>query len=71
MKAQISAEMILLMVVLLAVVAIVASNLLQSTEKASQAVESSSSKVIEGVSDICVKDEQCASGQCVNGICKQ
>ena len=72
MKAQISAEMILLLVVLLAVVALVASNLMSSSEKAGEAFANSSNKIIEGASRTCVVDDQCETGeQCINGLCKE
>lgn len=71
MKAQISAEMILLLVVLLAVVALVATNLMSSAKKASSAVENSTEKIVQGLSNTCVSDEQCPSGRCVNGFCEE
>ena len=72
MKAQLSAEMILLLVVLLAVVAMVASNLMNSSEKASEAFTNSTDKVIDATSKTCVMDEQCSENErCVNGLCKQ
>ncbi len=70
MRAQLSAEMILIMVVLLAVVAIVASNLMSSSEKAGETFSNTSNKVIEGAAKSCVLDEQCDAGEkCINGRC--
>ena len=72
MKAQLSAEMILLLVVLLAVVALVASNLMSSSEKASEAFTNSTNKVIDATSKTCVMDEQCGEDEkCINGLCRQ
>ena len=72
LKAQVSAEMILLLVVLLAVVALVASNLMTTSEKAGETFTNSSNKIIEGASNTCVMDEQCQEGEkCINGICKE
>ena len=72
MKAQLSAEMILLLVVLLAIVALVASNLMSSSEKAGEAFTNSSNKIIEGSSKTCIMDEQCGEGErCINGLCRE
>ena len=71
MKAQISAEMILLLVVLLAIVALVANNLMSASQKGGEAVQGAANKVIEGANMTCVNDAQCPQGmECVEGICQ-
>ena len=72
MRLQISAEMILLLVVILAIVALVAQNLMSTSQQAGEAFTNSSEKIIEGASNTCITDNQCPEGQyCINGLCQE
>jgi uncharacterized protein (UPF0333 family) len=71
MKGQLSAEMIILVVVILAIVAIVASTLISSAKDTSGSVTNATTKISESLGDICIKDADCGSGRaCVQGECQ-
>jgi uncharacterized protein (UPF0333 family) len=77
MKGQLSAEMLILIVVILAVVAIVASQLLSTAQAGGDQVKSqgdsilgkadAASKAKQG--EFCVKAEDCLSGSCYQNSC--
>lgn len=77
MKGQMSAEMLILIVVVLALVAIVATQLLNTAEKSSQKIESQSQAIMEKTDaavkvksgGFCVKDEECLGGKCFENAC--
>jgi len=72
MKAQLSAEMLILIVVILAVVALVASQLTKTTEKTGKSLETQSDIIINRSEaavkakpgEFCSDDGQCLSGSC-------
>ena len=72
MKGQLSAEMLILIVVLLAVVALVASQLTKTTEKTGKSLEAQSNIIVERSEaavkskegEFCSEDNQCLSGSC-------
>ena len=72
MRGQLSAEMLILIVVVLAVLAIVASQLLSTAEEGSQQAEAQSQQIFEqarqqargDVGDSCIRDDQCESNLC-------
>ncbi len=70
MKAQISAEMIILLVALLALVALVANNLINAGKTASNAVVTKTNKIADTIQNTCIVDSDCDSGTCVNGTCQ-
>ena len=71
-KGQLSAEMLLLIVVILAIVAIVAGNLMKSAKQAGKAMQNQSTSILSisedaskgDTGDPCVSDDQCKSGTC-------
>ena len=71
-KAQLSAEMLILIVVILAVIAMAASQLFKTTEKTGQAVENQGNVIIERSEaavkaksgEFCTDDKQCLSNNC-------
>ena len=72
MRGQLSAEMLILIVVILAIVALVASQLTKTTEKTGAALENQSNTIVERSEEavkarsgeFCTKDEQCLSANC-------
>lgn len=79
MRAQLSAEMLILIVVVLAVIALVASQLLKTAKVSSEKVENQSESIFwkaeqetkskEG--EPCKDDADCKIGlQCVNNVCE-
>lgn len=72
MKAQLSAEMLILIVVVLAIVALVASQLTKATEKTGRGLETQSDIIINRSEatvkarpgEFCSEDSQCLSNQC-------
>lgn len=70
MKGQLSAEMLILIVVILAVAAIVANQLITGAKNTSDTVDSQSQAVLDKTTeamkgksgDFCTKDEQCLDG---------
>ena len=71
MKGQISAEMIVLLVVILALVALVATNLMKSAETLGGGIEEKMNKTAEAIAQSCTVDLECPSGKtCVNGRCQ-
>lgn len=77
MKGQLSAEMLILIVVVLAVVAIVATQLLKTAEKSGEAIDAQSQAILDKSEaaikakkgDFCVKDEDCLSNKCFENSC--
>lgn len=77
MRGQLSAEMLILIVVVLAVLAIVASQLLRTAEEGSERIEEESQDIFEQASeqskamegDYCNEDEDCESGLCSSNRC--
>ena len=72
-KGQLSAEMLVVLVVILGLAVILASTLMKSASKAANAadqktnavLEASNSSVVNGVSgDYCAADSDCASNSC-------
>ena len=68
-KGQLSAEMIILLLVILAIVAVVASNLLSTSKTAGETFSNKSQQMISNVNNICITDEDCDGGKCINGQC--
>ncbi len=72
MKGQLSAEMLLLIVVILAVVAIVATHVLSSAREAGSQISEQSEDLYEKVDtgmkaregEFCTEDDDCLSGRC-------
>jgi FtsZ-interacting cell division protein ZipA len=70
-KAQLSAEMILLVVIIIAIIAIVASNLFSTAKKTSDVFERKVENLTKNVESMCITDLDCNEGErCVDGICK-
>lgn len=73
MKGQLSAEMIILVVVVLAIVAIAASTLISSAKSTSGTVTNTTEKITESLSYSCVRDADCSNlgtdFKCVQGEC--
>ncbi|MGV8176378.1 MAG: class III signal peptide-containing protein [Candidatus Bilamarchaeaceae archaeon] len=78
MKGQISAEMLILLVVVLAIVALAAMTMMGSAKKASEGVQGKTEEIVSGVDEVakgdsgaaCVKDANCRSNSCYNNICQ-
>lgn len=79
MKGQLSAEMLLLIVVILAIVAIAATQLIGSAKHTSKTINDQTNKIIQKannsmlgqVNDVCVNNEDCRSRlTCQSGVCK-
>jgi Tfp pilus assembly protein PilV len=72
MKAQLSAEMLILLVILLGVAVILASTMMQSAGKASQKIEQKTDAILAkadagsggAAGDPCASGADCASGSC-------
>ena len=77
MKGQLSAEMLLLIVVLLAVVAIVATHVMSSAKEAGSQITEQSEELYEKIDtgmcsedgEPCVTDDDCCSGGCTDYRC--
>ena len=70
-KGQLSAEMVILLVVVIAVIAIVASNLFKGAKTASHGFENKVSNMTANMNQTCFTDMDCPSGQsCVDGRCQ-
>lgn len=77
MKGQLSAEMLILIVVILAVVAIIANQLIGTAQKTSASIGTQSTAILERTNeavkatpgDFCVKSEDCKSGRCNDNVC--
>ncbi|RME79973.1 MAG: class III signal peptide-containing protein [Methanobacteriota archaeon] len=70
MRGQISAEMVILLVIIIAVVAIVASNLFSGTKTASTAFKNKVESVAGNINSTCFTDVDCGEGSsCVDGKC--
>ena len=78
MKGQLSAEMLLLIVVILAIVAIVATQLIGSAKHTSKTIQNQTTSIIQkandnikgDLGDVCVSDDDCKSGLACNaGVC--
>lgn len=77
MKGQLSAEMLILIVVVLAVLAIVATQVLGIAQQGSEQVGKESKDIFQRAADTklsegstCQEDEECASNYCSNGYCQ-
>jgi len=71
MRGQLSAEMIVLLVVILALVALVASYLTSSGQTIGEAVEKKANATAEYLERTCFDDADCPPGQeCVRGMCQ-
>ncbi|MBI2079876.1 class III signal peptide-containing protein [Candidatus Micrarchaeota archaeon] len=76
-KGQLSAEMLILIVVILAILAIVATQLLNTAQKSSEKIESQSTAILEKTEkavkgkegSFCVNDDECLSGSCIDNTC--
>lgn len=79
-KAQISTEMIIILAVLLALVLIVATKLQETAKKGTEQIASEEQSIFatinqttgiakKGSGEICVSDNECASGTCLAGYC--
>jgi len=72
MKAQLSAEMLILIVVIIAVIALAASQLFKTTEKTGETIEKQSNVVLERSEgavkaksgEFCTEDRHCLSNNC-------
>jgi len=77
MKGQLSAEMLILIVVVLAVVAIVATQMINTAQKGSEKIESQSNSILEKTEvvvkakkgDFCVEPKDCATNNCFANSC--
>jgi hypothetical protein len=77
MKGQLSAEMLILIVVILAVVAIVANQLIGTAQKTSASIGTQSTAILDKTNeavkakpgDFCVKSDDCTSGRCSDNVC--
>ena len=77
MRGQLSAEMLVLIVVVLAVVAIVAMQLTKTGQQTSQKIEERSSSIINATESAfkkkagvtCSSDSECESNNCISNIC--
>ena len=77
MKAQLSAEMLVLIVVVLAVLGIVATQLLKTAEQGSQKIDEKSQEIFDRAGEqskgnagaYCNKDSNCESGICSDNRC--
>jgi len=63
-KGQLSAEMIILVVVILAIVAIVASSLISSAKNTSSSVNTATSKITDSDCNELGSDYTCKLGEC-------
>ena len=78
MRGQLSAEMLILIVVVLAVVALVASQLLKTGEETSKTIDKRSGEIINSTESAfkkkagssCSEDDQCESNYCISGECR-
>ena len=71
MKAQLSIEMIILIVVLLAVLALIATSLEQSATTMGSALEQKANKTAQAIANSCTVSAECPEGQqCINGVCQ-
>ncbi len=70
MRGQLSAEMIILLLVILAIVAIAANNLINTSKMAGSTFSNKTEKMISNLNEMCITDEDCNGGKCVNGRCQ-
>ncbi len=77
-KGQLSAEMLLLIVVIIAIIGIAATQLLGSSKNASETIKNSSNLIVEdssrsllrGPGEPCSVDNICESNRCLEGKCE-
>jgi len=78
MKGQLSAEMLILIVVVLAVVAIVAAQLIKVANEGGERIEQQSEDIYEKMDsatkgkagDMCTEDSDCLSDDCGQNVCR-
>lgn len=70
MRAAVSLEIIILIVLILAAVMIVGSMLLNTTQNATEKIEEKTGKVISKIERACIDDSDCDGGRCERGVCK-
>ena len=71
MRGQLSAEMVILLVVIIAVIAVVASNLFKGAKTAGTGFSNESQKLTKNLEKVCFTDLDCPQGKkCVNGVCQ-
>lgn len=72
MKAAVSLEMIILLVLIIAAVMIVGSMLINTTQNATEKIENRTSMVISKIEKACIDDMDCEEDErCVRGVCKR
>ncbi|MEM4296228.1 MAG: hypothetical protein QXI89_01050 [Candidatus Anstonellales archaeon] len=70
-KAQLSAEMVILLVIIVAIIAIVASNLFSGAKQASSTFENKVAQITSNINSTCMTDFDCQQGEkCVEGKCQ-
>ncbi len=71
MKAAVSLEMVILLVLIIAAVMIVGSMLISTTQNATEKMENKTSTIISRIEKACIDDTDCEFGErCVRGVCK-
>jgi uncharacterized protein (UPF0333 family) len=79
MRGQLSAEMLILIVVIIAIVGIAALQLMNTAKDASAEIEEQSKNTLDfaktgtgklEAEDPCIKDSDCKSDNCDNNVCK-
>lgn len=71
MKAAVSLEMIVLIVLILAAVMIIGSMMISTTQNATEKIEEKTSRIISKIERACIDDFDCENGEtCVRGTCK-
>ncbi|MEM2963255.1 MAG: hypothetical protein QXW70_03005 [Candidatus Anstonellales archaeon] len=69
MKGQISAEMLIILVILIGVALIVASQLIKTATQAGKEIEKKTGQIFE-ISKSCETDLDCDAGEsCINNVC--
>ncbi len=76
MKGQLSAEMLILLVVIVSIVALVATQLIGSAKETSSAISEKTEILLEktdmaksDLGQFCVEDSDCATGRCISNRC--
>ncbi len=77
MRGQLSAEMLILIVVVLAIVALVANQMLTTAEKGADKIDEQSEDLFSKTDEFtkakegafCIEDDDCLSGSCVDSHC--
>lgn len=78
MKGQLSAEMLILIVVVLAIVALVANQLMSTAEEGTEQIDEQTENIMHSSDEFskakegqfCVEDEDCLSESCIDNSCQ-